>query len=122
MAEPTKQETDQVFKVLKVQKANKASLVVSYSAHLPTSSNHHRHVSTAMLGTLHGPASLSASISVWIARACIEIWVSTSALSGKCDVRQPTLLLNVFTKIDQSGFLAVKSVTHDESRRKRIGD
>lgn len=122
MGEPTKQETDQVFKVLKVQKANKASLVVSYSARLPMSINHHRHVLTAMLETLHGPASLSVSISVWIARACIETWVSTSALSGKCNVCQPTLLLNVFIKIDQSGFLAVKSVTHDESRGKRIGD
>ena len=53
MAEPTKQETDQVFKVLKAQKANKVgwTLFLLYNIQQKNS-----HVSTAMPETRRGRA------------------------------------------------------------------
>ena len=75
MAEPTKQETEQVFKVLKAQKANKVLNCYQFHPRDLTNKRNSR-VLTAMLEIQPGQVSLSASTSVWTVQACIETWVS----------------------------------------------
>lgn len=79
MAEPTKQETEQVFKVLKAQKANK--VIRSCSSWMDLS-NFDSLALIAVQGTLRGQASHLVSISAWSVLVCIEIWASISVLFG----------------------------------------
>jgi hypothetical protein len=82
MADPTKAETEQVFKILKAQKGNKVRQ--SYTEGLISEvDNVHRLALIAKLETLHGPASRMVSTFAWNARAYIGIWASTSASSGE---------------------------------------
>lgn len=81
MAEPTKQETEQIFKVLKAQKANKVLTGLQAVQRFLTNKKNSL-VLTAMHEIQLGLVSPSASTSVWTAQVCIETWVSISASSG----------------------------------------
>jgi len=79
MAEPTKQETDQVFKILKSQKANKVQNLNGIT-HFRLRFN-----SLALIVVLEiqpGRVSHLAFTSVWSVPVCIGIWAYTSASFG----------------------------------------
>lgn len=83
MAEPTKQETDQVFKVLKAQKANKVRAQAFHIRNNLLTKRHTSHVLTAPHEIRPGQASLSVSTSVSIVQAYTETWACISVSSGK---------------------------------------
>lgn len=84
MADPTKAETDEVFKVLKAHKGNKVSIPYftrRLTAHLMHGLD--RCVLTAKLGIRHGQVSLLEFTFVWIAQVDTATWVCISVSFGK---------------------------------------
>lgn len=82
MVEPTKQETEQAFKVLKSQKANKVMYYVYKFMDFSKLTGIGSHVSTATLAIQHGQALLSVFTSAWIARVYTGIWACILVLCG----------------------------------------
>jgi hypothetical protein len=85
MAEPTKQETEQAFKVLKAQKGNKVSGPIrTYHAHRRIYQNSRsRHALIAKLVTRHGLALHSVYTYASNVPAFTVIWACISVLYGE---------------------------------------
>jgi hypothetical protein len=103
MAEPTKHETEQVFRVLKAQKANKVRRFPSDTLSADQSEEFARnsHALTATHGTRPGRASLSGCTSASSARVCTETWACISALCGASTPAQPSSRLSAKFVTDQ---------------------
>jgi hypothetical protein len=139
MAEPTKADTDAVFKILKAQKANKVgrSRATASGTEGRLTEGTDRCASTARPGIRLGQASLMVYTYVSSARACTGTWACTSLSFGA----RVSLLFNsgadlvpslsspprtlhylltsttiLILKLDEPRFLAVEPAPDDEGR------
>lgn len=107
MAEPTKVETDQVFKALKAGKGNKVRTVY-HAAQLKIANQTFRCALTAKPATQRGRVSRLAYISVSTAPACTVTWVSISHLFG-----MPLICFRECTFLRSSDHFAPRSTNLD---------
>lgn len=87
MPDPTKAETDAVFKILKSQKANKVRIFLCFAEKSERLSdfslfNLFRYALIVRRGTQHGRVSRLGFTSVWIVLLSIEEWVFISVSVG----------------------------------------
>jgi hypothetical protein len=127
MADPTRQETEQVFKVLKAQKANKARISETPPCTLESDATLTRCALTARLGIRHGRALRLVYIYVLIVPAYTAGWESILVSSGAFSYLLQSLVDKDFahsslmsSQFNQPRYLAAQPAAYNEGWRERV--